>query len=302
MPQLKPITDTTEIFQIDYGDIVRVGERCYKVTGHAREVRFGLDEPKFWVKRVVDLESGEKKLMKLSYLEDFNTKIGPVSIRCFRNPAKEAEILDLVKNHPQFMQGVSYKDDRDNVIRILDIIHGPNFFNYIDGLKYKYEDYFEKALPVILKKLVRCFEAIRFLHLSGYRHGDIRNDHILVERETANFIWIDFDYDFDTSENPYGLDILGIGNILIYAIGMGFHTLHLIASDPVAYQRLSGNLESYDFSIIHKSRLVNLAKLYPCIPQPLNDVLLHFSQGASVYYETVDEVIEDVNRCIYMLQ
>ena len=65
------ITDTTDIFSVDYGDLLQVGEKCYRVTGHEREARFGMDEPKFWVKRVEDLETGEKKIIKLSFLEEF---------------------------------------------------------------------------------------------------------------------------------------------------------------------------------------------------------------------------------------
>ena len=34
-------------------------------------------------------------------------------------------------------------------------------------------------------------------------------------------------YDFETSENPFSLDIFGLGNILIYAIGKGFHNAYM---------------------------------------------------------------------------
>ena len=91
-----------------------------------------------------------------------------------------------------------------------------------------HETYFHTALQGILRKLVRAFEAIRFLHVHGFRHGDIRNDHIMVEHGTGNYMWIDFDYDYDTSENPFGLDVFGLGNILTYAVGKGFHNTHEI--------------------------------------------------------------------------
>ena len=300
MAQKKPITDTTELFSIDDGDVIMVGNRCYEVTGHAREIRFGLDEPKLWVKRVVDLETGQKKLMKLSFFESFETKVGPVAVRRFRSPAKEAEILELVKNHPHFMQGISFKDEKDNVIRILEIIRGRNFYNYMDSFKMEYKEYFHRILPEILKHLVRAFEAIRFLHLNGFRHGDIRNDHLLIESQTGKYMWIDFDYEYETGENPFGLDILGIGNILLYAVGKGFHTKHLIQKGKGIYSRLQDDMDEADYSIIHRNRFVNLKKIFPIIPKPLNDILLHFSRGAGVYYEVVDEVIEDVNRCIYL--
>ena len=297
----KPITDTTQLFSIDDGDVIMVGNQCYKVIGHERETRFGLDEPKLWVKRVIDLETGKKKIMKLSFFESFETMIGTVPVRRFRSPAKEAEILKVVKNHPNFMQGISYKDDKSNIIRILDIIRGPDFYNYIDSFNLGYQEYFQRALPQILKNLVRAFEAIRFLHLNGYRHGDIRNDHLLIENQTGKYMWIDFDYEYETGENPFGLDILGIGNILIYAVGKGFHTKHLIQSGEGIYSRLRNDMVEADYAIIHRSRFVNLIKLFPIIPKPLNDILMHFSRGSGVYYEVVDEVIEDVNRCIYLL-
>ncbi|KIX15918.1 protein kinase [Dethiosulfatarculus sandiegensis] len=302
MDKLNPITDTTEIYSIDRDDILLIGGRYYKVTGHAHEMRFGMDDPKFWVKWAIDQETGEKKLIKLSFFENFETRIGPISIMCFRSPEKEAKILDQVRNHPHFMQGIWHKDEKDNIIRILDVISGPNFFNYIASFNLSYEDYFRRILPVILKQILKVLDALRFLHLNGFRHGDIRNDHIIVERDSGNYVWIDFDYDYQTTENPFGLDLFGIGNILIYAVGMGLHTLHMIKKDRKKYGNLYDDLDGADFSIIHQTRFINLKKIYPIIPKPLNDVLMHFSRGASIYYEVMEEIIEDVSRCIYLLE
>ena len=64
-------TDTTNFFAIDYGDIIEVEGRRYLIKGHEREDRFGLDEPKFWVKKGVDMETepsmsaARKKLQSL---------------------------------------------------------------------------------------------------------------------------------------------------------------------------------------------------------------------------------------------
>lgn len=294
-------TDTTEIFSIGYGDIIQIGEKTYTVTGHAHERRFGMEDPKFWVKRVIDSDTGEKKILKLSFLESFETHFGNVRVRCFRDPKKEADILELVKDHPYFMHGETLRDEKGNIIRVLDIVPGPNFFLYIDSLRMAYETYFTKALPDILKKLVKAFEAIRFLHIHGFKHGDIRNDHIIVDRDTGNYVWIDFDYDYEASENPFGLDVFGLGNILINAIGKGFHNFHIILNDTMTYGDLKDRLEPGDFSIIHKRRFINLRKLYPDIPKPLNDILMHFSRGADIYYEFAEEIIEDLNRCLYSI-
>ena len=295
------ITDTSEIFSIDYGDVIQIADKHFTVTGHERERRFGMEDPKFWVKRAVDLETGEKKILKLSFLEAFETSFGGARVNCFRNPEKEAKILEIVKDHPYFMHGTSHRDEKDNIIRILDIVPGLNFLLYLDSLSIGYDTYLYKVLPGILKKIVKAFEAIRFLHINGFKHGDIRNDHIIVEQGTENFVWIDFDYDYETEENPFGLDIFGLGNILIYAVGKGFHTVHMILNDTITYGDLKERLEPGDFSILHKSRFINLRKLYPSIPKMLNDIIMHFSRGANVYYEYVEEIVEDLNRCLYSI-
>lgn len=292
-------TDTSDFFSIDQGDIIEIGRKRYKVTGHAREGRFGMDDPKFWVKRVIDLETGDKKIMKLSFLESFDRTLAGIKIKSFRNPDKEGAILRIVGGHPSFMQGESFRDIKNNSVRVLDIVHGPDFFSYMDSLDMSYAAYYQKLLPGILQKIVKAFEAIRFLHVHDFKHGDIRNDHIIIERDTGNYVWIDFDYDYDTSENPWGLDIFGLGNILLYAVGKGFHDLHLIKREKNFYGDLFQQLLPEDFSIIHKWRLINLRKLYPQIPVPLNNILMHFSYGAEVFYESVEEMIEDVNRCLY---
>ena len=122
-----------------------------------------------------------------------------------------------------------------------------------------------------------------------------------MNRESGNYVWIDFDYDYEATENPFGLDIFGLGNILIYAVGKGFHNLQMISSDERIYGNLIDRIEPEDFSILEKWRFINLRKLYPTIPKMLNDILMHFSQGAHIYYEEVDELNEDLNRCLYSI-
>lgn len=294
------IKDTTNFFFIDYGDVIDLGVRQFKVTGHERESRFGMDEPKYWVKKAIDLKTGEKKILKLSYFESFETSIGGVKINRFRNPKKEGDILALVGSHPYFMHGKAYRDIKDNNIRVLDIVHGINFYNYIASLEMDYNTYFKTLLPEIIQRLINAFEAIRFLHVNGFNHGDIRNDHIIIERETGNYVWIDFDYDYQTSENPFGLDLFGIGNILIYAVGMGFHNLYNIKNDKKTYKNIINDLDPGDFAILDQSRFINLRRLYPIIPLVLNDILTHFSRRANIYYELVEELIDDLYRCLYL--
>jgi len=293
-------TDTTNFLSIDCGDEILIDGKRYKVTGHEREGRFGMTDPKFWVKRALDQDTGEKKIIKLAFFESFEISMGGVKINCFRNPDKEADVLKTVKYHSNFMQGESFLDSKGNNIRILDVVRGPNFFAYIDSLEMDHEAYFHTTLPGILKKLVKLFKAIRFLHFHGYRHGDIRNDHIIIEHDTGNYVWIDFDYDFEATENPFGLDIFGLGNVLLYAVGKGYHDFHSISIETSVYNNLKDRLVPEDFSILNQWRLTNLSKLYPYIPKALNDILLHFSKGADIFYETTEEIIEDLNRCLHL--
>ncbi|WP_373501707.1 protein kinase [Desulfococcus sp.] len=291
----KVFTDTSDFFAIDHGDEIIVGSERYTVFGHERERRFGIEDPKFWVKKAKNSLTGEKKLIKLSYFETFCVTIGGVPIRCFRDPDKESRVLDLVKGRPHYMQGTSTIDPKNNSIRVLDIVLGHNLFVQIGSFTMAHETYFHTILPGILQHLLTSFDAIQFLHEHGFRHGDIRNDHIIVERETGNYVWIDFDFDFDAPENPFSLDIFGLGNLLIYAVGKGFHTVHSIHNDRRLYGNLFDRLEPGDFSLLDKWRFVNLRKLYPYIPPMLNDILMHFSQQAEVYYESAAEISDAVS-------
>jgi len=230
----------------------------------------------------------------LAFFESFTASLGGVKIKCFRDPDKEGRILSLVKGRPDFMQGEVFYDEHGNNIRVLDIVRGDNFMDHIGTFSMPYEKYFRNVLPDVLTHLVRALEAIRFLHVNGFKHGDIRNDHIIVDRVTGNYVWIDFDYDFQATENPFSLDIFGLGNVLSYAVGKGFHNYYMIKSDRLKYGDLADRLEAEDFALLDPRRFINLAKLYPIIPESLNSILMFFSTGATVYYETVDEIIEDL--------
>jgi hypothetical protein len=68
-------------------------------------------------------------------------------------------------------------------------------------------------------QLSKCLRSLSWLHEHGLVHGDVRWDHILFDREMKRYRWIDFDYFFP--ENPFGVDLFGIGKILAYVIGKG---------------------------------------------------------------------------------
>ncbi|WP_020589983.1 hypothetical protein [Desulfobacter curvatus] len=293
------IQDTSNFYAIDSGDIVHVNGQAYKVIGHAKEQRFGIEDPKFWVKKVINQKTKDIQYLKFAFFESFQINIGGVKINCFRSPEKEGQILDLVEGHSLFMQGKAFIDQDGNNIRVLEVVRGQNFLQYLGNFsEMAYPVYFRTILPGILRNLSKAFEGISFLHRNGFKHGDIRNDHLFVERATGNYVWIDFDYDYETTENPFSLDIFGLGNILTYAVGKGFHTVYMMKNNTQTYGDLHQRLTDADFAILDQRRLVNLKKLYPVIPSTLNNILMHFSKQTEIFYEMVDEIIEDIDRCV----
>jgi len=272
---------------------VVLADHAYLVRGYEKEGRFGLDdEPKYWVRRAIDLTDGSKKIIKLVYHEQFQTQIGGLSITCFRSPKKEARILDLVAADPRFMHGRWVEDTAGNVVRILDVIPGRRFDEIVGELGNNHADYFQHNFPGVLDQYLELVAAIKFLHDHGEKHGDIRRDHILFDRELRINRWIDFDYNYQHGESMFGLDLRGLGNILIFIAGGG----DIIAADLRDRQReIFDTLRSEDLSMAFKNRVANLRKVFPYLPESLNRVLLHFSQGAQLFYDTTAQLMEDLN-------
>lgn len=291
--------DTSDFTSIDYGDVLVVDDRYLLVTGYTKEGRFGVDEQvKQWVPRTEDLDSGKKQIVKLVFHETFEITLGRFTITCFRNPEKEASILELVKDHPHFMQGYGALDCADNLVRILDIILGSRLDRYIQKGPESHEQYFMEKLPAILKQYLKCLEGIGMLHKNGFRHGDIRRDHILVEYDTELFRWIDFDYDFYLPERPFGLDMYELGNILVYLVARDDFQPRTILEHPDMGQEILDTIEDGDLSLLSQNKVTNLAKLFPYVPKSLNTILMHFSRSAPVFYETVDELHDELNEVV----
>ncbi|BBO70721.1 hypothetical protein DSCA_46510 [Desulfosarcina alkanivorans] len=287
-------TDATDFYRVDYGDVLILDGRPYLILNNAKEGRFGLDDQeKFWVKRAVDLESGQRKIIKLVFYEQFTAHIGNIAFDCFRSPRKEARILGRVAGHPHFMQGFATFDSRGNIIRVLDFIYGKSLYDTIEEMAGSHRTYFYNDFPVIFDRFKACIEAIGYLHARGEKHGDIRRDHIIIDRESGHYRWIDFDFNYRPRENIYGYDLFGIGNILIYLTGKG----DLLVPDLFRRAHPSiGRLTSRDRNIVFHHRLANLKKIYPYVPESLNRILLHFSVGANWHYEHVDQLLEDLAR------
>jgi len=293
--------DTTEFMNIAYGDVIALDGRHFVIIRDEAERRFGMEDPKFWVKRCRDLETGEFFILKLVFHERFKQNIGSVTIQCYRSPEKESRILDLVRDDLRFMQGVTMRDTADNLVRILDMIRGKSLDNVIEDINADHRTYFHQFYPDILGKFIGACEAIAFLHDHGERHGDIRRDHIWVEHKTGNYRWIDFDYAYESTENPFGLDLFGLGNILLFITGQGVHTTHDLVASALRTDVVV-QLEPADFSLIFPNRLVNLRKIFPYIPEFLNRVLLRFSAGTYVFYDTVEEMLQDHRLCLERLR
>jgi len=283
--------DTTNFMYIDRGHVIELDGELFLVRGNEKEGRFGIDEqPKFWVKRAISLTSGRKFVLKLVCQETFKIQIGLVQVTCTRSGAKEGQVLQLVRGDHRFMQGRTVLDSRRNGVRVIDFINGTNLLNHIYSLNIPHERYFQECLPSLLARTMVAFHAIGFLNGHGLCHGDIRNDHILVERETGEFRWIDFDLTQDFPD----FDLWSLGNILHCVVGKGFVSFRDVLREQPEF---SGVLADEDASAFFPHRIMNLKKVYPYLPGKLNDVLLRFSTGARAFYDSISQVIEDLGEC-----
>lgn len=294
VPKRIRIKDTGDFFRVDYDDVVILADTPYFVRNNEREGRFGLeDEPKFWVKRAINLLTGEVKILKWVFRERFNAKIGSLVFECVRSPQKEARILELVKGREDFMQGVTVADSQGHPLRILDYIRGRTLPQHIAGLGADHEEFFFRHFPILFEEFLGIVEAIRFLHESGEKHGDIRRDHLIKDETTGRYRWIDYDFNYRHGESRFAYDLFGLGNILVFLAGRGdVTTQRLLRESPEMLDRLGPD----DVNIVFRNRVANLRKLHPYIPERLNRVLLHFSVGSQVYYETTKEFLEDLGE------
>jgi hypothetical protein len=287
-------TDTTDFFRVDYGDILLLDGVPFLIRHNAKEGRFGLDdEVKFWVRRAIDLRDGERKFIKMVFREKFVAHVGELAFECFRSPRKEARILDLVGDQKNFMHGYSTRDEKGNLVRVIDTIVGTPLGRAVQNIETDHETYYHEQFPEILGHFIECIEAIRFLHEHGEKHGDIRRDHVLIDRETGCYRWIDFDFNYRHRENIYGYDLFGLGNVLVFLVGKGDVLIEDLARENhPAMETLSRE----DMNIIFGNRIVNLQKVFPYIPDSLNRILLHFSRGANWFYEHTRQLLDDLEE------
>jgi hypothetical protein len=288
------ITDTSNFFSVDFNDILVLDGNPYLIRNYEREGRFGIeDQPKYWVKRAIELTTGKLKVIKMVFPEKFTARIGDLTFDCVRSPKKEARILELVRGHRNFMQGMSTKDSAGNIIRIIDYIRGSTMADYVLTLGNDHYEYFFEFFPPLLNDYIDLVKAIQFLHNSGEKHGDIRRDHIIRSKHDSSYYWIDFDFNYWHQENMFTYDMFGLGNILIYLVGRGDVTSqHLRTSSTSVFDQLITG----DLNIVFNNRVANLQKVYPYIPDVLNNILLHFSFSADTFYDDTGQFLSDLEE------
>ena len=290
----KPLVwnDTTNYMYIERDHVIDLQGTYFLVRCNEHEGRFGIDEqPKFWVKRALNLQTGEMHVLKLTCQEQFRVNVGDLQIRCTRSAEKEAQVLELTRGDRRFMQGYAIRDNRGNLVRVVDFIPGTDLLSYIDSIPVCHEEYSNTLLPGILARIASSFEAVKRLHDAGLCHGDIRNDHLLVERDTDDYRWIDFDLKQDLPD----FDVWSTGNILHCIAGKGFVTFREVLDTR---PELSGRLVQEDASVFFPQRVMNLRKVYPYMPARLNDILLRFSFGARACYDKVSQVADELAACV----
>lgn len=297
--QPKLFSDTSDFGSIDYGDVINIDNRYFLIVGYTKEGRFGIEEQvKQWVPRVFDLETRQRRILKLVFHENYKIRLGKLEVTCYRNPEKEAQVIELTRGNHAFMQGYATLDEADNLVRVLDIVNGKRLDKHVYSLGDSHNDYLENHLKGLLIRFLTAVEAITLLHRNGLKHGDIRRDHIFVDRDDGHFCWIDFDYDFYLPERPFALDLLGLGSVLLFLVGQDTFRVKSIMQNPKLGKAVFDTLTVEDMALLSQDRVFNLKKIYPYIPKPLNDILLHFSMGARVMYDEVDEFYDELCRAI----
>jgi hypothetical protein len=288
------LEDTTDFYDVNYGDVLLLDDVGYLVRGTETEKKFGLEgEPKPWVKSGIDLRTGGKKIIKLTFLEEFECRIYGLKFSCLRNPEKEARILDKVRGNPNFMQGIYCVDAAGNNVRIIDRISGISLDNVIRSMSIQHYDYYNTVLEEILLGLAYAFKAIGDLHGMGEIHGDITPDHIFVERNTGRYRWIDFDYDYKERDNLISRDIFEMGTVLAFVVGKDYLSYSQLKNSA---PEKASTLKPSDMLAIFPNQIANLKLVYPYIHESISEILLRFSLGAQHPYQDAETLAADIAR------
>ena len=150
--------DTINFFSVQPDMVVRLEGNDYFIRGHATEGRFGIDDqPKFWVKYAVDLETGRRIVLKLLFYEDFSARSGLFSSRPGAVRKKKAGYWDMIRGNPHFMQGQTVMDGKGNPVRVIEFIRGKTFYNLVNRMEMDHEAYYFDVLPNCWKSCCPLF-------------------------------------------------------------------------------------------------------------------------------------------------
>lgn len=291
---VRVISDTSDYTRILGGDVLELAQRHFFVLGDTTEGRFGIDDqPKMWVKRAVELETGADKIIKLVFYEDFSFQLHGITIRCARSPSKEGRTIELLADNRSFMNGETFRDIRGNLVRIIDFIRGPTLYSAILDLSMPHEQYFHEVFPGVFRSACGAVEALAAMSRLGLAHGDVRNDHIIVERSTGQFRWIDF----DLHANFADYDLWRLGNILCFIVAKGFLGRRDLAEAPSLAGALAA-VDRGDASVFYPNRIMNLGKVFPYVPARLAKVLYKFCLRADPadFYRNFDELVAELRE------
>ncbi|SPE42570.1 hypothetical protein SBA3_610012 [Candidatus Sulfopaludibacter sp. SbA3] len=147
-------TDTTNFMSIERGHVLDLAGSLFVVRSNEHEGRFGIDDqPKFWVKRALSLDSGRMYILKLACEEEFRIHVGPREIKCCRSAEKEAQVLALAHGDERFMQGRAVRDSHGNLVRIIEFVNGADLLSYLQSVHLRHEEYFHVLMPGILARV-----------------------------------------------------------------------------------------------------------------------------------------------------
>jgi hypothetical protein len=116
----------------------------------------------------------------------------------------------------------------------------------------------------------------------------VRNDHLYAADGCDELKWIDFDLEQDFGD----YDVWSAGNVIAFCVGkdvITFEDARRIDPDGAAL------LCEDDASLFFPNRVMNLARVFPWVPQRLNRVLMRFSTGSREYYESIGDIVRDLD-------
>ena len=281
---------------MDYDDVVILGGVPYFVRNNEREGRFGLeDEPKFWVKRSINLLTGETEGPEVGLQGALRGQDREPRVRMRAEPPEGGADPGTGPR-----QGGFHAGDDGAGLRRPPASH-PRLHPRQDALPDRahcsgqdHEDFFYDHFPIVLDEYVGIVEAIRFLHQSGEKHGDIRRDHLIKDETTGRYRWIDYDFNYRHGESRFAYDLFGLGNILVFITGRGDVTTNRLLAAGARHPGPADRRRCEHRVPQPRRQSEKDLSLHPRIPEP--GAACIFPRGPQVYYETTEELLEDLGE------